>query len=108
MWLPFHDANQICERDDRLYGRRSRLKLSGTKLFPTVSTRITCTKSSSASGSELAPHQREAVRESTPRRLHRSARADTIYELIADLRVRLLAQWQRVYTAAASHKKNIF
>ena len=41
------------------------------------------------------------------RRLRRSAKAGSIYELIADLRLRLPAQWQRVYTAAASHTPNI-
>jgi hypothetical protein len=39
--------------------------------------------------------------------LRRSARAGSICELIADLRLRLPAQWQRVYTAAASHAPNI-
>jgi hypothetical protein len=41
------------------------------------------------------------------RRLSRSARAGSIYELIADLRLRLPAQWQRVYAAAVSHTPNI-
>ncbi len=41
------------------------------------------------------------------RRLHRSSRAGSIYELIADLRLRLPIQWQRVYAAAASHTPNI-
>ncbi len=40
-------------------------------------------------------------------RLRRSARAGSIYELIADLRLRLPAQWQRLYMAAASHTPNI-
>ncbi len=41
------------------------------------------------------------------RRLRRSAIAGSIYELIADLRLRLPALWQRVYTAAALHTPNI-
>src|ERR1017187_8070308 len=41
------------------------------------------------------------------RRLGRSARAGSIYELIADLRLRLPTLWQRAYTAAASHTPNI-
>jgi len=41
------------------------------------------------------------------RRLRRAARAGSIYELIADLRLWLPMQWQRVYAAAASHIPNI-
>ena len=41
------------------------------------------------------------------RRLGRSARAGSIYELIADLRLRLPRLWQRAYKAAASHTPNI-
>jgi hypothetical protein len=41
------------------------------------------------------------------RRLGRSARAGSIYELVADLRLRLPTLWQRAYTAAASHTPNI-
>jgi hypothetical protein len=41
------------------------------------------------------------------RRLGRSARAGSIYDLIADLRLRLPTLWQRAYTAAASHTPNI-
>ncbi len=41
------------------------------------------------------------------RRLRRSARAGSVHELIADLRLRLPVQWQRAYTAAASHTPNI-
>jgi len=40
-------------------------------------------------------------------RLRRSARAGSVYQLIADLRLRLPTQWQRVYTAAASHSPNL-
>jgi hypothetical protein len=40
-------------------------------------------------------------------RLRMSARAGSIYELITELRLQLPAQWQRVYTAAASHTPNI-
>jgi len=40
-------------------------------------------------------------------RLGGSARAGSIYELIADLRLRLPTLWQRAYTAAASHTPNI-
>jgi hypothetical protein len=41
------------------------------------------------------------------RRLGRSARAGSISEMIADLRLRLPTLWQRAYTAAASHTPNI-
>jgi hypothetical protein len=41
------------------------------------------------------------------RRLGGSARAGSIYELIADLRLRLPTLWQRAYKAAASHTPNI-
>lgn len=41
------------------------------------------------------------------RRLGRSARAGSIYELIANLRLRLPALWLRAYTAVASHTPNI-
>ncbi len=41
------------------------------------------------------------------RRLCRSAKAGSIYELIADLRLRLPTLWQRAYTAAALHTPNI-
>ena len=40
-------------------------------------------------------------------RLRRSARAGSIYELIADLRLRLPAQWQRAHRAAVSRTPNI-
>jgi hypothetical protein len=41
------------------------------------------------------------------RRLGRSARAGSIYEVIADLRLELPALWKKAYTAAASHTPNI-
>ncbi len=56
----------------------------------------------SAQTPSLPPQSRIAYR-----RLGRSARAGSIYELIADLRLRLPALWQRAYTAAACHIPNI-
>ena len=41
------------------------------------------------------------------RRLRKAATAGSINDVIADLRVRLPAQWQRVYTATASDTPNI-
>ncbi len=41
------------------------------------------------------------------RRLQRAASAGSVWELIAHLRLRFPAQWQRVYTATVSHAPNI-